>query len=64
MVEREPLAADDELILEPNVIVTPHIGGGTADIGDEIIPILVNDILDFAEGNNPRHVVNENYLNR
>lgn len=64
VVEREPLAADDELILEPNVIVTPHIGGGTADIGDEIIPILVNDILDFAEGNNPRHVVNENYLNR
>lgn len=37
-VEREPLSPDDELLQDPNIIVTPHVGGGTADIGDVILP--------------------------
>lgn len=61
-VENEPLKADDELLLLPDIIVTPHIGGGTADIGDMIIPMLVKDITDFAAGNPVEHVVNRDYL--
>lgn len=61
-VEREPLPAGDSLLTEPNIIVTPHIGGGTADIGDVIMPMLVQDIQDFAAGIEPAHVVNKNYL--
>ena len=61
-VEREPLPAGDELLLEPNIIVTPHIGGGTADIGDVIIPMLAKDIRAFAEGGEPAHMVNRAYL--
>ena len=57
-VEREPLPADDPLLHEPNIIVTPHVGGGTADLGDVIIPMLVQDILDFSRGNMPVHTVN------
>lgn len=63
-VENEPLKADDELLLLPDIIVTPHIGGGTADIGDMIIPMLVKDITDFAAGNPVEHVVNREYLVR
>ncbi|MBQ3345717.1 MAG: hypothetical protein IJG39_01360, partial [Synergistaceae bacterium] len=61
-VEREPLQPDDELLNTPNIIVTPHIGGGTADIGDVIMPMLADDIIDFANGKEVRHVVNKQYL--
>lgn len=57
-VENEPLKADDELLLLSDIIVTPHIGGGTADIGDVIIPMLVEDIIGFTEGKTVKHVVN------
>lgn len=61
-VEREPLSPDDELLQDPNIIVTPHVGGGTADIGDVILPMLAQDIRDFAAGNDVKHVVNREYL--
>ncbi|WP_125141330.1 2-hydroxyacid dehydrogenase [Clostridium transplantifaecale] len=61
-VENEPLKADDELLALPDIIVTPHIGGGTADISDMIIPMLVKDITDFAAGKLLEHVVNQKYL--
>ena len=61
-VEREPLSPDDELLQDPNIIVTPHVGGGTADIGDVILPMLAQDIQDFAVGNDVKHVVNGEYL--
>lgn len=61
-VEREPLAADDELLADPNIIVTPHVGGGTADLGDVIIPMLIEDITAEAKGQQPPHLVNKNFL--
>lgn len=62
VVENEPLEPGDVLLEEPGIIVTPHIGGGTADIGDVILPMLVQDILDFADQKEVRHVVNQKYL--
>ena len=50
VVEREPLSAQDELLRNPNIIVTPHIGGGTADLGDIIIPMLVNGYPEIIRG--------------
>lgn len=61
-VENEPLAIGDELLSNPNIIVTPHVGGGTADIGDIIIPMLAQDICDFAATGNCQHVVNRKFL--
>lgn len=63
-VEREPLPAGDPLLQEDNIIVTPHVGGGTADLGDVILPMLVQDILEYAQGKRPNHVVNGKYLPR
>lgn len=62
VVENDPLPADNALLKDPNIIVTPHVGGGTADIGDAILPMIVQDILRFAEGKEPSHVVNKQYL--
>lgn len=61
-VENEPLPADDDLLKDPNIIVTPHIGGGTADIGDIIIPMLIEDLKTFAGGGLPQHIANKQYL--
>ena len=61
-VENEPLKPDDELLTTPNIIVTPHVGGGTADIGDVIMPMLADDIKDFADGKEVKHVVNRKFL--
>ena len=62
VVEEEPLPACHELLSDPNIIVTPHIGGGTADIGDVIIPMLTEDIKALADGRTPAHVVNKEYM--
>lgn len=62
VVEEEPLPAGHELLKDPNIIVTPHIGGGTADLGDVILPMLVEDIRALVSGQVPAHVVNKSYL--
>ena len=49
-VEREPLQPDDELFTNDNIVVTPHVGGGTADIGEAIMPMLVEDIRLLLNG--------------
>lgn len=61
-VEREPLQPDDELFTNDNIIVTPHVGGGTADIGEAIMPMLVEDIRLLLNGGSPRFVVNRQFL--
>ena len=61
-VEETPLPADHELLRTENIVVTPHVGGGTADIGDIIMPMLAKDIRDFAATGDCAHVVNRKYL--
>ena len=61
-VEEEPLPAGHELLTTPGIVVTPHVGGGTADIGDVIMPMLAKDICDFAGTGDCAHVVNRKYL--
>ena len=61
-VENEPLPAGDELLKNPNIIVTPHVGGGAADIGDIIMPMLAEDIRKFASDGDCLHVVNRKFL--
>ena len=61
-VEREPRQPDDELFTNDNIVVTPHVGGGTADIGEAIMPMLVEDIRLLLAGESPRFVVNRQFL--
>ncbi len=61
-VEAEPLSAQDPLLHESNVVITPHIGGGSADLADAIIPMLANDILSWRQTGRPGHIVNQKFL--
>ena len=61
-VEEEPLPGGHELLTTPGIVVTPHVGGGTADIGDVIMPMLAKDICDFAGAGDCAHVVNRKCL--
>ncbi|MBO4839124.1 MAG: 2-hydroxyacid dehydrogenase [Lachnospiraceae bacterium] len=61
-VEREPLQPDDEFFRNDNIIVAPHVGGGTADIGEAIMPMLADDIKRFLAGEAPRFIVNKQFL--
>lgn len=63
-VENEPLSAQDPLLNESNVIVMPHVGGGSADLADAIIPMLVNDIVDWQKTGKPSHIVNREFLEK
>ena len=61
-VEEEP-AKPGSLILEnPNIIVTPHVGGGSADISDVMFPMITENIERLAEGKELKYVVNQKYL--
>ena len=57
-VEREPLHPDDALLHEPDIIITPHIGGGTADLPDVILPMITDNIRAMARGETIKYVVN------
>ena len=62
VVEEDPLPADHPLLHTNNIIVTPHVAGGTADLGDVIIPMLRENILCCLAHEELKYVVNQNYL--
>lgn len=61
-VEKEPAMPGDAILNNPNIIVTPHVGGGSADISDVILPMIADNILLLAEGKPVKYVVNQEYL--
>lgn len=61
-VENQEMSPEDPLLNNPNIVVTPHVGGGTADIGEVIMPMLARDIEDFETTGTCSHVVNREYL--
>ena len=61
-VEDESSAATAALLELPNVLVTPHIGGSTADLADAMIPTIAEIIISLTEGGDIKNVVNREYL--
>ena len=53
----EPLPADSELWDVPNLLITPHIAGGTQYEGDHVISIFRENLGRFLRGERP--LVNE-----
>ena len=63
-VAEEP-AKPGSLILEnPNIIVTPHVGGGSADISDVMFPMITENIELLEEEKALKYVVNKQYILR
>ena len=43
-VEEEPAKLGSPILENPNIIVTPHVGGGSADISDVMFPMITENI--------------------
>ena len=61
-VESENAPVTRELLTAPNVLVTPHIGGSTADLADAMIPAVADVIERIAAGREIKNVVNQEFL--
>ena len=61
-VEDEDSPVTKDLMATPNVLITPHIGGSTADLADAMIPTIAQIIQTLAEGGELNNVVNREYL--
>ena len=61
-VEDESSTVTKDLMATPNVLITPHIGGSTADLADAMIPEIIKIIRNLIAGRRSDHVVNQNFL--
>lgn len=59
--DKEPVAADDELVKLPNVTCTPHLGYCTRESYEEYYATVVDDLVNFAAGK-PSNVLNPDAL--
>lgn len=63
-VEDENSAVTAQLLQCPNVIITPHIGGTTADLADAMIPFIAEKVTSLAETGTMHDIVNTQWLPR
>ena len=61
-VEAEEGEVTEALLEMPNVIITPHIGGTTNDLGSAIIPMLLENIVLLQAEKPVKYVVNQQFL--
>ncbi|MEN6499037.1 MAG: 2-hydroxyacid dehydrogenase [Rectinema sp.] len=64
--DSEPLAADSPLRALDNVVLTPHVGGNTADISMGMVDICLENIFAVRDGRplSPKVLVNKQYLKK
>lgn len=60
--EGQPLPASSPLLSAPNVLLTPHIGGATAETVARHSRMITDEIVRFLDGQPLRHAVNAQYL--
>jgi D-3-phosphoglycerate dehydrogenase / 2-oxoglutarate reductase len=58
VLETEPPAADDPLLAQPNVIVTPHAAFYSEDSVAELQRKATEQVIDALAGRVPRYAVN------
>ena len=56
--ETQPVAPNSPLLTLDNVVLTPHIGGATAETIERHSTMMTDDILRFLDGEQPRNLVN------
>ncbi|MDQ6945504.1 MAG: hypothetical protein M3256_04365 [Actinomycetota bacterium] len=55
VVEPEPLAAESPLRAMPNVFLSPHIAGVTAEAEPRFVDLMVDEVIRMLDGHRPRH---------
>lgn len=63
-VEDDPLPAGHPLLDHPNIVITPHIGGNTSDLGTVMVPMISDTLKKFLHGEKLKFVVNEKELSK
>lgn len=61
-VEDEESTVTAQLMDCFNVLITPHIGGGTADLAQAMVPYIAEKIVSLAESGTMRDIVNTEFL--
>ncbi len=61
--ETHPIAPDNPLMKLNNLVLTPHIGGATAETIERHSKMMSDDILRFARGERPVNIVNPEVWN-
>ncbi len=56
--EHEPLAPDDPLRIHPNVVLTPHIAGSTAEAQERVAVDVIEQVLAVLDGKIAQNAVN------
>jgi phosphoglycerate dehydrogenase-like enzyme len=47
---QEPLPQDNPLWDMPNVFITSHVGGMSANYGEQVLPLLIDNLRAFVDG--------------
>ena len=62
VVENEPIAPDNPLLHVDNILAVPHIGGQTGEAFSNNSMIVARDVLAYARGERPDHIINPQVL--
>lgn len=60
--EEEPPRADSPLRGNPNILLTPHVGGDVADVANVAVPMICANMKKLIAGKEPDYVVNRAFL--
>lgn len=63
-VEDDPLPAGHPLLDHPNIVITPHVGGNTSDLGTVMVPMISDTLKKLLHGEKLKFVVNEKELSK
>lgn len=63
-VEDDPLPAGHPLLDHPNIVITPHVGGNTSDLGTVMVPMISDTLKKFLHGEKLKFVINEKELSK
>ena len=59
VLEKEPAQPDNPLLHMNNVIVTPHVAGFVAEIFEDRVKVVIDNVKRVARGEKPLNVVNK-----